>query len=259
MASSAVYTNVFEVAKALSIQSPEKLNSNADVGNTIITLNHAAPNDWVTGSQLLLDSNSATLQETVTISAVAGSQITVTAITKPHNVGCPVINVTLLSGYPAIASRYIDRYTNMSEGYALEEVTETKDAIFSNDGSVTIVLSKPVVTNVISCSIVIPPNMSNVQLDVGKTWIEEQFFLKSIYHVSGVRYAQAQVRYFGGYQTLPDDIVWATTVLAARFYKERDSGYSDTIGNIEMGVIQYKRSLPADIAEVLNSLRRCVS
>jgi hypothetical protein len=64
------------------------------------------------------------------------------------------------------------------------------------------------------------------------------------------------VTYKGGFNPLPDDIVLATTVMAARMYKERQSGYSDVIATDADGTAQYRRAMPADVYALIQEWKR---
>ena len=260
MPSTALYTDVGKVAQALAFQSPETLNSNVSALGTSIVLSQAPPSDWQVGTQLLVDANNSSLREVVTMTAPPnGSTITVTALTNNHVAGVPIINISVLSTYVSAASRWFDSLTYTPAGFAYEEITETKDAWFDNNGFIVIPLSKPVVklSDITSATYQYNPVISADNLDLTKAWVIDNYILKA---ASAIYYANrigiSTVTYLGGYSTIPDDIVLAVTMLAARLYKERDSGYSDTVGSAELGVFQYKRAIPADILAIVQKYRR---
>jgi hypothetical protein len=56
---------------------------------------------------------------------------------------------------------------------------------------------------------------------------------------------------WGGYVTPPADIVEATAMQAARWYKRLQSAMSDTLATPEMGMLLYQKSLDPDIRRIL--------
>jgi hypothetical protein len=259
MISTALYTNVSNVAQALAFQSPEVLNNAVTAGSTSISLNQAPPPDWTVGSSLIIDVNNPTVSETVTIQSVSGNSIAVSALANNHSANAPVINVTILQNYVKPASRWFDSLTHVPAGFAYEQVTETKTAYIDNKGYIVIPLSKPVVTlsDVTIATFKINPVIPAINLDLTKSYIEDSYFLKVMPdELFIVKSGIATVTYSGGYNPLPDDIVLAATMLAARLYKERDSGYSDAVGNTDLGILQYKHAIPTDIIAIVQRYRR---
>lgn len=257
--STILYTDAGKVAQALAFQSPETLNGAVAIGATSLVLNTTPPSDWTVGSTLILDVNNPTLRETVTVSAISGSTLTVSALKNAHTTGSPVVNGTIVSNYVSPASRWFDTVTYNQSGIGYETVTDKKTAYIGNDGFITVPLSKPIVNidDVMDITFQSTPLDPIDSLDLSKAWIEDNYFLsiapnKSYYRRQG----QATVVYSGGYNPVPDDIVQAVTVMAARFYKERDSGYSDVIASTETGVMQYQKAMPADVKMVVDKYRR---
>lgn len=258
--STALYTDTGKVAAALAIQSPETLAAPVSTGATSITLNQAPPADWQVGATLILDANNPTLREMVTITgAPSGANVSVSATVNAHVLGIPVVNGTLLANYPGSASRMFDSLTYTPAGFAYETVTEIKSAYYANNGLIVVPLSKPVVAigDVISAIFQIDPLNPANTLDLTKAWVRDGYILEIVPAQSYCRHeGMATVTYKGGYSPVPDDIALAVTMLAARLYKERDSGYSDVIGNSDMGIVQYKKALPADVAAIVQKYRR---
>jgi hypothetical protein len=253
------YTDAGKVAQALAFQSPETLSAAVAVGATSITLNANPPVDWTVGSTLILDVNNPSIRETVTILAISGSALTISAVKNAHTIGSPVVNGTIVSNYVSPASRWFDSVTFNQSGFGYETVTEKKSAYIGTDGFITIPLSKPMVdiNDVMDVTFQSTPLDPIDSLDISKAWIEDNYFLniatpRTYYRKTG----QATVVYSGGYNPVPDDIVQAVTVMAARFYKERDSGYSDVIASTETGVMQYQKAMPADVKMVVDKYRR---
>lgn len=261
MPSSILYTDVGKVAASLAMQAPEILSLQATVGSTYITLNQNPPADWQVGSQLLLDVNNSALRETVTIIGSPNNNVVpISSTVNNHAEGAPVVNVTLLTPYISWASRWFDNVTNYSAGFAYESILDTKEAYITNKGYIVVPLNKPVVnlSDVTTATYQSNP-MDNVDiLNLNYARIRDGYFLEVVaprnyYDKSGI----ATITYSGGYKTLPDDIVWAVTVMAARMYKERDSGYSDIIGSNDMGgIFSYKKAMPADVKVIVQNYKR---
>jgi hypothetical protein len=57
-----------------------------------------------------------------------------------------------------------------------------------------------------------------------------------------------------GWDPIPDELEDVTYALAARFYRERDAGYSDAVQTAQ-GFLSYFRQLPPRLQMVLDSLR----
>lgn len=62
-----------------------------------------------------------------------------------------------------------------------------------------------------------------------------------------------KVSYTGGHAAdtagLPADFVEAVTVLAARFYREDESGLTDSVGVAELGTLTYTKSFPVRVKD----------
>lgn len=258
--STALYTDVGRVAQALAFQTPETLNAAVSASATSITLSSPFPSDWTVGSTLILDVNNPSLRESVTITgAPSGQTIPISATVNAHVAQSPVVNGTLVANYIGAASRWFDSVSYNKLGFAYEAVTETKQAYIDNDGYIVVPLSKPIVQiqNVTGVTFQPTPLDPVDTLNVSQAWIEDNYFLKiAPINSYSRRNGQAVVMYSGGYNPVPDDIVQAVTVMAARFYKERDSGYSDVIGSTETGIMQYQKAMPADVKVIVEKYRR---
>jgi hypothetical protein len=185
--------------------------------------------------------------------------VPISATVNAHAIGCPVVNATIVANYPSAASRYFDSITWNNAGFAYESWIDSKSGYFDNRGYIVIPLSKPIVkiADVTSAVFQPTPMCPADVLDLTKAWIRGGYFLEAApANYYNLREGLATVVYKGGYSPLPDDITWAVTVIAARMYKERDSGYSDTIGSQEMGTLTYKKALPADVVAVVNRYKR---
>lgn len=262
--STILYTDVGRVVRALAFQAPELVAGNGTLaaGATTITLNQSLPADWQVGTSLGVDTNSQTLFEVVQITSIpSNNQVNVTALTQSHVSGAPIVNVTPVLPYVSAASRWFDTATYNKTGIGYETVTDKKTAYIDNEGLITITLSKPMVdiNDVMDIQFQSSVFDDVDDLDLSKAWIENNFFLKiAPLRSYSRRSGQATVVYSGGFNPIPDDITQAVTVMAARFYKERDSGYSDVIGSAETGIMQYHKAAPADVWQVVDRYMRWV-
>lgn len=62
----------------------------------------------------------------------------------------------------------------------------------------------------------------------------------------------------GSQVALPDDLVEFTTVCAARFYREYETGLTDAIGIAELGTLTFTKALPARVVEMMRPYMRVV-
>jgi hypothetical protein len=257
--SSALYTTVEAVASACldSDNAAQRLTVAAAATHTSITVNIVPPN-WTINTKLLIDA--AGQPETVTVTAIAGLAISVTALAYAHAAGCSVFNATILSGYIGPASRYFDEETRYNAGWASEAWTDVKEAKIDNCGNVSVALGKPYaeIADVTSVSI---RNMHSNQisaLDLTNAFINGFFLVVPAKYLLGERKCIATVEYTGGFDPLPDFVPWATSVIAARMYRERQTGYSDTTGSAETGMISFKKALPPDVYDIIIRNRRWI-
>lgn len=260
MKSTALYTDVGRVARALAIQAPELLTVAVSSGITSLTLNQV-PTDWQVGMSLLIDGNNPTNFETVTITGINGLIVNVTALKNNHVINAPLVNITQLNDFIGPASRWFDGATNTSAGFAYESVTETKEAYINRDGYIVVPLSKPLVkiSDVVSATFQPTPLDAADNLNLNQGWIKNNYFLEVVApNTYFPRRGMITIKYSGGFNLIPDDIVQAVTVMAARFYKEKDSGYSDVIGTSDIGIMSYKKAMPADVKVVVQNYKRWV-
>lgn len=255
----ALYTDLGRVTAALAWQAPETIQNPVGAGETLLTLSQEPPSDWQVGASLVIDAANSALRETVTITAPpSGNEITVSALVNAHVAGAPVINATIAEPYPAAASRWFDQVTQNKAGFAYEQLTETKQAVVDRDGYIAVPLSKPLVAigDLQAVTWQATPLDAAQALDVTKAWIESGYILKIAAPLARPGKVMVTATYSGGYDPIPDDIMNAVTVMAARFFKERDSGYGDTIGNVDLGITTYKKAMPSDVKVIVDARRR---
>lgn len=252
--SSAVYATAAQVARQLN--TPDTMHTSAAIsaGDTQITLSIVQQGVTV-GSQLCVDFN-GTNAETVAVSDIEGTTVTVSAFQFPHLLNVPVADVTTISDYLAPASRYFDSVMWRPQGFAQESVTETLDG-FIRRGELVAYLGKPEVSTVASAQIMAPYALAQ-PID-----LEESYILGGdAFHAPMPMYSNGPVSvelsYTGGYSPLPADIAHATSVIAARMYKQRDSGFSDAIASDATGTYVYNKELPNEVKQLIPRYRRRV-
>lgn len=255
--SEAVYTDIASVVRALDTQNPMLLTASVAAGATALSLSQIMPGLTI-GSTLLLDMNGSN-NETVTVTAINGASVACSAVLHAHPQGCPVTDVTTLKQYLAPASRFIDEATCWHGGFAYEDVTESLNAMIRTRYMV-ISLSKPFVdaSDVQTVSMLNPDYPeSSVPIDASRAWVENGYVLYvPVPYAVGPMPARACVTYKGGFKTIPADIAQATAVMAARMYKERNSGYSDVVADSATGTIGYTKAMPADVAMIVRRRSR---
>jgi hypothetical protein len=154
------------------------------------------------------------------------------------------------------ASRIWDDLTFYRNTFDLTTVTETLKGYIDTDGLLYVAVTKPIIQSVSALSFIVLPG--DTPTIVGLTAIDFDG-----YTIRGnVGFPQqkitATVTYSGGFDPIPADIQRATTVLACRLWKEKDSGFSDVIGNSELGILQYKKGIPSGIEAVVKHYKRWV-
>lgn len=250
------YCNEAQVASALGLNPNTTLSAQANVGDTTIQV---AGSVFFPGQRLALDHfQDDTLGEVVLVKSVNGNTLTLqNPLVNQHVQGAPVVEVTAITKTLASASRMIDGLTYYENvGFDQEAKTENLIGIVQNDGSILISAKKPIVQSVTSLTIqntIMDPtvNIPVSQLDINGYFVTA--FTQNTNFVPSVssREVRASLNYVGGYNPLPDAIVRSAIVFAARFFKEKDSGFADVIGNADLGIMQYKKGVPAEVAALL--------
>jgi hypothetical protein len=71
-----------------------------------------------------------------------------------------------------------------------------------------------------------------------------------------------QATYSGGLattaDTMPEDFQSAVSLLTIRFYREAESGMSDSLGIAEMGMTSYTKAIPVRVQQMLQPYMRQV-
>jgi hypothetical protein len=256
------YCNEAQVASALNLPPTGTLASPVIVGATTISITTSGT--YYPGQRLALDHfQDDTVGEVVFIKSISGTTYTlVSPAINAHVAGAPIVEVTAITKVLASASRSVDDltyYTNV--GFNQETVTDNIRAYIQNDGNILIPAKKPIVNSVTSLIIQNTPIDIAYSIPIGNLDINGYIVTAYIANTAYVppvssREVRATLVYSGGYNTLPSDIVRSAIVLAARFYKEKDSGFSDVIGNVDLGIMQYKKGAPAEVMAMLKNYIR---
>lgn len=256
------YCNEAQVASALGINPTDTLGSAVLAGATTIDI--TTNGTYYPGQRLAIDYfQDDTVGEVVFIKSISGTTYTlVNPVANDHVQGAPIVEVTAITKVLASASRSVDDLTYYSNvGFNQETITENIRGFVRNDGSILIPAKKPIVQSVSSLTLQNTPMDTPVSVPVGNLDINgynvTAYLLNTSFApCSGSREVKVALSYVGGFTTIPDDIVRSAIVLAARFYKEKDSGFSDVIGNADLGIMQYKKSAPAEVMAMLKNYIR---
>jgi hypothetical protein len=165
---------------------------------------------------------------------------------------------TLLVKMVTAASRLIDDYCQHPLSFDQETVTETVRAQVDKDGGLRVAVGKPVVISVSSFGWTYSPSISPVVIPTSQLWIEGYMVLAPDAGLGAYRNKPIRVAmtYIGGYSPMLGDIVHAARVLAARFFKQKDAGWSDVVGVEQFGTLVYNKVMPREVREMLDHCKR---
>ncbi|GMA49323.1 hypothetical protein GCM10025857_06800 [Alicyclobacillus contaminans] len=144
-----------------------------------------------------------------------------------------------------------------------DQVTITRIAKVSHDGSILLSVDHTPVQQVYSLTYQTDPFDAAWSVPANQIWWDDGSYIIRAY-LGGmaplVRFQRVRVtvEYAGGYpdDEMPADIRRSTSILAARLWKEKDSGYSDVIGSTDFGILQYTKAAPKDVLAMLQQRRR---
>lgn|GEM_PF-3537357 len=277
MATIADYTDAATVAAALRLPPDTSLAVQAQAGAAQIVLmamTAAGGVPFYPGMSLALDQYNPGAREVVQITGPATGTgpytVPVTALANTHPTGAPVKECSAIQDVVAAASRMVDDTTFCVPGaYAQQAWTETVEGQATVDGRLAARVSGRNVTAVSALSWVLNPQDAAQVADL--TAINWDDYTITLWP-SASRTANGEplapppdpaqkrvlvtVSYTAGYSPLPPDLARAATVLAARMFKEGDSGFSDTVGNLVDGTLTFKKGIPNDVALILRPWRR---
>ncbi len=249
-----MYTNEAMMAGALNLQPDGALGAATLIGaNSIQYSGTLYP-----GQTLAIDYFNPGTREVAVVQSVTGSTVNlVNPLANAHAQGAPVKEVSSMTDVVPAASRYFDDVCYAQNSFDLESVTETRNGIVDREGNLVVSISKYRAQSIESLSFVqilgdTPTLILPAYID-----ISNKFFLRAQVGLPMCN-VQATITYTGGLSPIPGDIQRATTALACRMWKEKDSGFSDVIGNSDLGVLQYKKGLPNDVALIVKHYYRWV-
>lgn len=172
---------------------------------------------------------------------------------------------TLLATIATAVSRAVDRYCTgamQSDDYfkleTLSNETRYGRGRLCADGMLRVWPRKPVVSAVTALEWKYPTETTWQTLTpalLGPNSFGSALNLTGRAMGVDVRYS-----YTGGFgaalTTLPADLVDACTVLGVRFFKEAESGLSDSIGVAELGILVYTKAMPVRVIQMLQPYKR---
>lgn len=250
------YTNEAMMASALNL-TPDCTLTNP--GGTLAGANilQVSGGTFYSGQTLAVDYFAPTTREVATILSFNGTTISLTAnLVNPHPQGAPIKEVTSMTDVVSAASRMWDDITFYHNTFGQETVTETRKGHIDSDGMLVVTVSKPIIQSISSVSLIRYPGDSPYPVSLSDLDFDGFYIRGNIGWFKGK--VTATITYVGGYNPVPGDIQRATTALACRMWKEKDSGFSDVIGNSELGVLQYKKGVPNDVEMIAKHYRRWV-
>lgn len=171
-----------------------------------------------------------------------------------------------LSDYITRASRIVDRLTvgisGVSNYFAEEDIVDEvlTNGVIDYANVLTVFPHKPLIKSVLSIS---------YRYGMTYQWIPgnpERIFtqLDTLTYEGGclpyIERLYVKLSYTGGFgktvDTLPDDLVDITTLMAIRLFKEERSGLGDSIGVAELGTLQYTKAFPIRVLSTLQMYAR---
>lgn len=168
---------------------------------------------------------------------------------------------TLLASIVTRASRFIDTHCYFPRHLGQETLTEDRPGQVDQWGRLVLTVSKPSIGAITAMSYRTSPALSATAVDLTKVETED-FRVRADLGLTSLRGQpiRVSISYTGGYASgqIPQDIVHAATVLAARMFKSKDAGWSDVVGNAEMGTFTYSKVMPREVADILEIRRRRV-
>lgn len=258
----ASYASPAEVAAALDLPELARLSADVQAGQTQIALDR--PADVAPGAQVLVGHGAAQPD----IVTAAGGADTTLNLAQPLTNGWPagtrLLDVTPFGPVAEAASRLVDALTwSPAEGFAYAEAEEVHHAVADRDGNLTVTVNRFPVREVLEFRYQERPWLPEWSAPVNEVWFEDDTYIVRAFVADFVpatpgRRVRVKVHYVGGYQDgeMPAGIRRATAILAARLWKEKDSGYSDVIGSPDFGLLQYREAAPKDVVAMLSPWRR---
>lgn len=271
------YTDAATVAAALRLAPDTTLAAAVVQGATSLSLTAnqtAAGVSLYPGMSLALDQFNPGAREVVQITGpVTGAgpyTVPIAATAGAHGLGAPVKECSAIEDVVAAASRLVDDATYTAAGaYAQQDWTETVEGQSLADGRIFARVTGRGISAVTAFSWQVYPDdtaqqvsLSALRWDDYEVWALPSGLVlatgepSTLPAAAYLKHLLVTISYAAGYSPLPADLARAATVLAARMFKEGDTGFSDTIGDPALGVLTYKKGIPGDIAAILRPWRR---
>jgi hypothetical protein len=176
----------------------------------------------------------------------------------------------LLAGFITAASREFDRRCTgvaRPEAHDYFTLADVSDQVLRAQVDVQGCLlcwpRKPVVNSVSALAYRLNPLGSWIEVDPTKFVSFDGILVTAWVNLisqRGNRNLQAKISFNGGFADepgdLPADLVEAVTVLAVRFYREGETGLTDSIGVAELGTLTYTKALPVRVKETIRQYQR---
>lgn len=279
------YVTAADIAATLDDGLPELARLAAQAGSGSTTLVLDRPVDVPIGATLLLGARGtntevASVQGAVPDPTAATSLTLAAPLAQTHLVGEALEDVTALEHWAQAASRLVDAETlGAPEWFAAGVlVDETIPAQVNRDGNLKLCTQRSPIVSIQALTLQQSPMDPIVSVPVANVWAPDSGEVKRGYSLTaylaniggntsliswpftpGTR-LRAVLSYTAGFAfpsiasppagcpAPPADLVRFTAVLAARLWKEKDSGFSDVIGDpTTVGQTAYRKAIPADV------------
>ncbi|MFT8930021.1 MAG: hypothetical protein ABF969_11865 [Sporolactobacillus sp.] len=257
------YATVNDVASVLTLPATATLKNTVNVGETTLTTTQVVN---ITPGALLLVGYKGQVSELATVLSASGDTITLQdPLSVQHGTGTILLDVTPFPDVVEAASRLVDDLTlTPAEGWAYaDHIQETHRVKVDRNGDLTFSVNRTPVSAVQAISYQGMPFEDVYNIAPERAWFEDGSYIVHVltgWDVPSTPFVRAKVTvtYTGGYtpETMPADIKRSTAMLAARLWKEKDSGYSDVIGNTDFGILQYTQAAPKDVLAMLQRHKR---
>lgn len=274
----ALYTDAARVAASLRLVPDTTLVAVCVAGAGTISVASVTSAGGVAlypGMSLALDQYNPGLREVVQINGqVTGTgpyTVPITPTLYAHGQGAPVKEVSAIGDVIGAASRMVDDATfTVAGAFAQQSWTETVEGQATTDGRIFALVSGRGVSAVSSFTWQGSPTDAAITIQAPSiTWDDYRIYgwpggapVTSTGSWAGTtpyphyKSLYVTVSYTAGYSPIPDDLARSATVLAARLFKEGDTGFSDVLANQDLGILQYKKGIPRDVEVLLRPWKR---
>jgi len=261
----AAYATIVDLASAIDLSELAQLATPVNAGDVQLTTDR--PVSLAAGACLLVGYRGQ-VGETATVSAVSSDGTSVTLagpLMQTHPAGTWLLDATPFPSVLEAASRLVDQLTyTPAGGWAFaDRVTVTRGAKVGRDGTTMVSLDHTPVQQVHAVTVQASPLEPVWDIPASQVWWDDEAYVVAVHlgdlsELLALRPVRMTITYSGGYTAdeMPADIKRATAILAARLWKEKDSGYSDVIGNTDFGLLQYTQAAPKDVLAMLQPRRR---